>query len=127
MRPNTRDNLGLLVWGVFIAALVAADGFFAERHGLSATFAIRVPAYMALLDYFVIRETRKAKATLIQTAACVAAASVLHLGIVFAFRQIFMDLFGLGLWTLVVLEIFGIVQLMVLTVRYLRRRSHRAS
>jgi hypothetical protein len=82
---------------------------------------------MALLDYFVIRETRKAKATLIQTVACVAIASALHLGVAFAFRQTFADRFGPGILILGVLEIFGIVQLMVQTVRYLRRRSHRVS
>jgi hypothetical protein len=119
MRPNTRDQLSLLAWGICIAALVAADGYLAKKHGLSANFAIRVPAYMALLDYFVIRETRKAKASSIQISICVTVASVLHLGTAFAFRQTFSDRFSLGLWVLIPLEIFAIVQLMVWAVRHL--------
>ncbi len=126
MRPSTRDNLSLLLWGALIAILVAADGFFAERHGIPVRFALRVCGYMALLDYFVIRETRKAKAKLIQIVTCVVLASALHLGIAFAFRQTFTERFGLGLWVVIVLEIFGIVKLMVQSVRYLRRTSRRA-
>jgi hypothetical protein len=125
MRPYTRDQLNLLAWGICIAMLVAADGFFAKTHGLSSTFAIRVPGYMAILDYFVIRETRKAKATSTQAAICVIIASVLHLGTAFAFRQTFSDRFNAALWVLVTLEMFAIVQLMVLAVRHLRRRAHR--
>ena len=125
MRPSTRDQLSLLGWGVCIATLVAADGFFAKTHGLSSTFAIRVPGYMAILDYFVIRETRKAKATSIQAAICVIIASVLHLGTAFAFRRTFSVRFSAGLWILITLEIFAIVQLMVLAVRHLRPRTHR--
>jgi hypothetical protein len=127
MRPSTRDNLRLLVWGIFIAALMAADGLLAERYGLPSRFALRVPGYMALLDYFVIRETRRAKATLIQTAVCVAVASALHLGVAFAFRRTFTDRFGPGLLILVVLEFLGIVQLMLQTVQYFRRTSHHVS
>ncbi len=127
MRPSTRDNLSLLGWGIFIAALMAADGFLAERYGLPSRFSFRVPSYMALLDYFVIRETRRAKATLIQIAACVAVASALHLGVVFAFRQTFTDRFGPGLLILVVLEFFGIVQLILHTIRHFRRTSHHVS
>jgi predicted Na+-dependent transporter len=121
MRPNTRDQLSLLAWGIGIAALVAADGLFAKKHGLSANFAIRVPAYMAILDYFVIRETRQAKATSRQVAICVIIASVVHLGTAFAFRQTFSDHFRL----LVPLEIFAIMQLMVWAVRHLGRGAHR--
>jgi hypothetical protein len=125
MRPYTRDQLSLLAWGIFIATLVAADGCFAEKYGLPARFAFRVPGYMALLDYFVIRETRKAKATSTQAAICAIIASVLHLGTAFAFRQTFSDRFNAALWVLVTLEMFAIVQLMVLAVRHLRRRAHR--
>jgi len=125
MRPNTRDQLSLLAWGIGIAALVAADGLFAKKHGLSANFAIRVPAYMAILDYFVIRETRQARQHRDKWPFCVIIASVVHLGTAFAFRQTFSDHFRLGLWVLVPLEIFAIMQLMVWAVRHLGRGAHR--
>lgn len=130
MQPRTRDNLIYLSVGISIAALVVLDVFYSESHGREAwmpsRFAFRVPIYMALLGYFVARETRKVNATLVQTAICVIVASILHLGVAFAFRGTFSGPRSLGLAILVPLEIFGIVVLMVQVVRYLSRRSHRA-
>jgi hypothetical protein len=129
MHQTTRDNLIYLAVGIGIAALVVADFFYADSHGramwMPSNFAIRAVAYIAILGYFVARETRKAKATLFQVTMCVLAAGILHLGIVYAFRETISGRFSIGLWALAVLEFFLIVQLMVYTVHYLRSRSQR--
>ena len=129
MRPTTRDNLIYLAVGVGIAALVVADLFYADSHGramwMPSSFVFRAVVYMAILGYFVARETRKVKATSFQAMMCVLAAGILHLAVVYVFRQTISGRFSIGLWTLAILECFLIVQLMVYAVQYLKSKSQR--
>jgi len=130
MKQTTRDNIIYLAVGLALVGLLAADFFYADSHGrrmwLPSYFAIRTAAYMGVIVYFVVKETRKVKATLAQTIICSLVASILHLGIAFMFRDILNGSFGLILWVLAVLEISLIVWLMVRAVIYLRSRSHEA-
>jgi hypothetical protein len=67
----------------------------------------------ALLAYFVVRETRKVKATIVQVLACALCASLMHLAIGFGFRQAIGQLSGLTFSAWAVLELFLLVQLLV--------------
>lgn len=129
MKQGTRDNLIYLAVGLSVAAFLTADFFFAESRGRvmwwPSRFAYRNVVYMGLLGYFVATETRKVKATLLQTATCVLVGSILHVGVVFTFRQTFADRFSINLFGLLLLEFLLIVQLMVQAVRYLGSRSGR--
>ncbi|MFZ0966778.1 MAG: hypothetical protein WA766_12575 [Candidatus Acidiferrales bacterium] len=124
MKQKTRDNLIYLAVGLGIAAIVVADAFYAVDHDVRmwvpTNLAFRAVAYMALLDFFVARETQRAKATPVQTTICVLIASVLHLGFVFVFRESFSGRSSVRLWALTVLEIFIIVKLMKRAVHYFR-------
>ncbi|MGH9568100.1 MAG: hypothetical protein ACRD4F_00575, partial [Candidatus Angelobacter sp.] len=98
MKQTTRDNVIYLTIGLIIAGLVTADFFYADSHGkqmwLPSSFAFRAVGYMGILGYFVVRETRKVRATVCQAIACVALASILHLAIAFWFRNIIGGRFG---------------------------------
>ncbi|MGA2001311.1 MAG: hypothetical protein ABSG52_15075 [Terriglobales bacterium] len=124
MKQRTRDNLIYLTVGLSIAALVAADFYYAESHGremwLPSNFAFRAVATTSLLAYFVGRETRKVKSPLVQVFTCVVLASVVHLGIVFSFRQAVGQLSGLSFSALAGFEMFILVQLAMQVARYLR-------
>jgi FtsH-binding integral membrane protein len=127
MKAVTRDNLIYLAVGLTVAALVAVDTFNSASHDrpmwVPSTFAFRLVAYMGLLDYFVARETRKARATLPQTVGCVLVASMMHMAIAFTFRRTFSGHSSITLWGLAILELFLVVQLMVFAVRHLRPKS----
>jgi uncharacterized membrane protein len=100
MKPTTRDNLIYLAVGLGIAALVVADFFYADSHGrkmwMPSRYAFRLIYSTALLGYFVVRETRKEKATVVQVVACVLFASVVHLAIGFGCRQVLGQLSGIS-------------------------------
>jgi hypothetical protein len=124
MKPETRDNLIYLGVGLGIAVLVVADFFYADSHGQKmwwpSRFAFRAAYTTVLLAYFVIRETRKMKATLVQILAYILFASLVHLAIVFTFRHAAGELSGITFAALAVLEMFFVFQLLMLVVRYLR-------
>jgi hypothetical protein len=122
--PPARDNIIYLAVGLGIAALVVADFFYADSHGrkmwMPSRFAFSLVTTTPLLAYFVITETRKAKATFFQAMACVLFASVVHLAIGFGFQQTVANLSGLSYSAWTVLEIFILVQLLVWVVQHLR-------
>ena len=124
MKPKTRDNLIYLAVGLGIAALVVVDFFYADSHGrkmwMPSRFAFDLVTTAALLGYFVIRETRKVKATVVQVVACVLLASVVHLAIGFGFQQTLDQLSGISYSVWAILEIFILVQLLVWVVQHLR-------
>ena len=124
MKPRTQDNLIYLAVGLGIAALVVADFFYADSHGqtmwMPSKFAFRLIYTTALLGYFVVRETRKVKATLIQVLACALFASDVHLAIGFGFRQVLGQLSGISFSAWVVLELFLLVQLLTQLVQRLK-------
>src|SRR5580658_19427 len=129
MKPKTRDNLIYLGVGLSIAALVWIDFFYADSRGQKmwwpSKFAFRTVTTPSLLAYFVAREMRREKATLLQTFAGVLFATLLQLGIMFSFRQIIDQLPGMSYSALVVLEMFVVWQLSVRGAFYLTS-SHRA-
>ena|ERR1700680_2209910 len=129
MKQRTRDNLIYLAVGISIAALVAADAFYADSHGrgmwIPSWFAFRLAYMTALPAYFVARETRKVKATVAQVLACGLFADIVNLVLAFRFRQAIGQLRGLSFWPLAVLEIFLLVQLLVWVVQHLIVRVRR--
>src|SRR5260370_35125491 len=110
MKPQTRENLIYLAVGISIAGLVWANFFYAEIHGtkvwMPCRFAFRAVTSTALLMYFVVREARKTRASLVQVLACALFAIFLHTTIVFGFRQIIDQLPGLTFSALAVFEMF---------------------
>jgi hypothetical protein len=82
-----------------------------------SNFAYRLVAYIGVLGYLVARETRKVGATIAQTIACVSAATILQVGVAFAFRSIFSGRYTFNLWILWIVEGFLIIQAMVWMIR----------
>jgi hypothetical protein len=121
MKPRTRDNLIYLAVGLGIVAIVVADGIYAESHGrkmwMPSRFAIRLVYSTVLLEYFVVTETLKVKATIIQMLACGLFASVVHLALGFGFRQAISQLPGISFSAWAVIEVFLLVQLFVQVVQ----------
>ena len=126
VKPRTRDNLIYLAVGLGIAALVLADFSYGEGHGrkmwLPSRYAFRLVTTTALLVYFVARETRKVKASIVQVLACVLFASVVHLAIGFGFRQALGQLSGVSFSAWVVLELFLLMQVLVRVIPHLKSR-----
>jgi hydrogenase-4 membrane subunit HyfE len=110
MNKTTRDNLIYLAVGLSIAAVVVIDFFYAESRGREmwwpSKFAFRAVTTPGLLAYFVAREMRREKATLLQTLASVLFAILMQLGILFSFRQVVEKLPGIGYSALAAFEIF---------------------
>ena len=127
MKPETRDNLTYLGVGLGIALLVVADFFYSDSHGQKmwwpSKFSFRAAYTTVLLAYFVVRETRKMKATLVQILAYVLFASLVHLAIVFTFRHAADELSGITFAALAVFEMFFLFQLLILVARYLSVRE----
>jgi hypothetical protein len=117
MKPQTRDNLIYLAVGLGIVALGCIDFFYAESHHtkgwMPSRFAFRVVTTPSLLAYFVVREMRRQKATLLQTLGSVLFATLLQLGIMFGSRQIIDQLPGISYSSLAGIEIFIVWQLTV--------------
>jgi uncharacterized membrane protein len=124
MKSNMRDNLIYLGVGIGISALVVADFFYADSHGrkmwMPSRYAFSLVTITSLLGYFVVTETRKAKANFTQVLACVLFAIIAHLAIGFGFQQTIASLSGISYSALTVLELFLIVQLSVWVVQRLR-------
>jgi len=63
MKQQTRDNLIYLVVGLGLAALLAFDAFYSDSHNrkmwMPSRFAFNAVAFMGVLVYMVVRETRK--------------------------------------------------------------------
>ena len=110
MKQQTRDNLIYLAVGLGIAALLAADAFYAVSHDqemwMPSKFAFRAVGTTGLLAYYLAKKMRKGKATLVQILAGVLLASVAHLGIIFAFRQAVDQFPAISFSPLVILEMF---------------------
>jgi cell division protein FtsW (lipid II flippase) len=123
MKQKTRDNLVYVAVGLGIVALIVADFFYSDSHGLKmwwpSRFESRAGSTTLLLAYFVGRETRKAKANLAQVFACILFASIVHLAIVFTFGQPVDELSGISFSALAVVEMFLVFQLPMFIVRYL--------
>ncbi len=121
MNKTTRDNLIYLAVGLSIAAVVVIDFFYAESRGREmwwpSSFAFRAVTTPGLLAYFVAREMRREKATLLQTLASVLFAILVQLGILFAFRQTVSRLPGISFSALAVTEMFFV---MLLTLQFAR-------
>lgn len=130
MKPDTRDNLIYLGVGLGIAALVVADFFYADSHGQTmwwpSRLAFRAAYTTLLLAYFVVKETRKMKATLVQMLGYVLFVSLVHLAIVFTFRHAAGELSGITFAAVAVFEMFFVFQLLMLVVRYLRSDDRHA-
>ncbi len=124
MKQSTRDNLIYLTVGLSIAALLAADAFYAVSHNremwMPSRFVLRLGYTTLLLGYFVARETFKLKATIGQVIGCVLIGSVMHLAMALGFREAINRLPGLSFSALVVLEIFLLVQLAEHVVMFLK-------
>ena len=125
MKQKTRDNLIYLAVGLGFAVLLAADAFYSDSHDLKmwipSRLAFNAVVFMGVLAYMVARETQKARATVIQMVTCILIACIIHVGIVFAFPQIFAKPFAAGLWLFIVLELFIVVRFIVQLVLYLWR------
>lgn len=126
MKLETRDNLIYLTVGLSISVLIVVDFFYADKYGQKmwwpSRFAFRAVYMSVLLAYFVVRQTRRLKATLAQTFAYILLASLVHLAIVFTFRQAAAALSGITFAALAVFEMFLIIQLLMLGMRYLRAK-----
>ncbi len=126
MTPRTRDNLIYLAVGLGVAALAVADSFYANsrrtKGWMLSRFALRAVTTPSLLAYFVVREMRREKATLLQTLASVLFATLLQLGILFGFRQIIDQLPGISYAALAALEMFFIWLLTLQVAPYLRSK-----
>ncbi len=124
MKQTTRDNLIYLAVALSIVAILVGDFLYAMNHDTEmwrpSKFTLRAAYTTVLLAYFVARETRKAKATLAQVFAGVLFASVVHLAIVFRFRQVVGELSGISFSAVAVFEMFLVFQLLMAVVRYLR-------
>lgn len=127
MKNSTRDNLIYLAVGLGVAALVTADAFYADSHGLRmwvpSLFALRAVYSTGLLGYFVVREARKATATIVHVLACLLFASVVHLTIIFGFHQAVGQLHGITFVVLLVFEMYLIIRITLRTDRLLSSGS----
>ena len=123
MKQTTRDNLIYLVVALSIVGLIVVDFIYADSRGQRmwwpSRFAFRAAYTTALLAYFVVRETRKMKARVVQIVSYVLFASLVHLAIVFTFRHAAVELSGITFAALAVFEMFFVFQLLMLVVRYL--------
>jgi hypothetical protein len=111
--------------GLGLAALLAFDAFYSGSHNrkmwMPSRFAINAVACMGVLIYIVVRETQKQRATVGQTLACVLVACLLHSGFAGVFPSVFSERFGSGLWVFIVLELFLIVGLTVVAIRFVHK------
>lgn len=127
MKPTTRDDLIYLAVGLSIAGLVAFDFFYADSHGREmwwpSNFWSHLVLYLLLLEYFVVRETRKAGATFNQVLIFLFAGLAMHTGLAFALRGLYNGPLTFALFSLTLLEFFVFVQLAAWSVRRWRRTA----
>ena len=124
MKQITRDNLIYLGVALSVVGLIVADFIYADSRGQKmwwpSRFAFRAGYTTVLLAYFVARETRKLKETVVQMLLYIFLAGLVHLAIMFTFRRAALELSGITFAALAVFEIFSVFQLLMLLVRYLR-------
>jgi hypothetical protein len=110
MKLRTRDNIIYLTVGFSIAALVAADFFYADSHGrkvwVPSRFAFRSVYTTALIWYVVLKGIRQTKQTFVRVLVWLLFATLVHLTIVFASRQIIEELPGIAFAAVWVLELY---------------------
>jgi len=124
MKEKTRDNLIYLGVAFTIVALLVVDLWYAEVHNqkmwLPSRFSTRATYTSALLGYFVVRESRRLHAAVIRILVCVFLAEIVHLAILFVFRQLVGQLSGLEFAGYAVFEISFVFILVTTGLRYLR-------
>jgi hypothetical protein len=128
MKPSTRDNIIYLTVGLSIAALSAADFFYADSHArkmwVPSRFAFRSVYTTALIWYVVLKGIRQTKQSLVRVLALLLFATLLHLTIVFASRQIIEELPGIAFAALWVLELYFVFYVTEKFALYLTRTHH---
>jgi hypothetical protein len=128
MKPSTRDNIIYLTVGLGVAALVVADFFYADSRGLKmwmpSRFAFRSVYTTALIWYVVLKGIRQTKQTFVRVLACLFFATLLHLTIVFASRQIIEELPGIAFAALWVFELYFVFFVTEKFALYFTRTHH---
>ena len=128
MKPSTRDNLIYLTVGLSIAALFAADFFYADSHTrkmwVPSRFAFRSVYTTALIWYVVLKGIRQTKQTFVRVLAWLLFATLLHLTIVFSSRQVIEELPGIAFAALWVLELYFVFYITEKFALYLTRTHH---
>jgi hypothetical protein len=128
MNPKTRDNLIYLAVGISIFAFVWADVFYADSHGrkmwMPSRFAFRSVYTTALIWYVVLKRISQVKRTFVRVLAWFVFATLLHLTIVFASRQIIEELPGISFAALCVAELYFIFFVTEKFALYFNRTHH---
>jgi hypothetical protein len=128
MKPKTRDNLIYLAVGISIAAFVWADFFYVDSHSLKmwmpSRLAFRSVYTTALIWYVVLKGIRQTKQTFVRVLAWLLFATLLHLTIVLASRQIIEELPGISFAALWVVELYFIFFVTEKFAIYLTRTHH---
>jgi drug/metabolite transporter (DMT)-like permease len=123
MKQTTRDNLIYLGVALSIVALLVADLSYADIHGQKmwwpSKFAFRAVYTTLLLAYFVGREVRRRRGSLVRVLACILFACIVHLAVIFGFSQTVAQLSGLSFSALAVWEMFLTFVLSMAVVPYL--------
>ena len=129
MKSKTRDNLIYLAVGLSIAALVAADVFYAVSHDreimIPPMYVLRAAGMALITPYFVGRALRSEGVTITKAVVCAVVAGVLQLAICFGFRQFISLLSGLPFVVLATVETFSFVSLATWVASRLSRRHCR--
>ena len=124
MKPNVRDNLIYLGVALGIVTLIIADFIYSNVRGHGMWWPSRVAVrgvYTAiLLTYFVLRETKRLGSTFTQALICVLLANIVHVALVYVFRQIVDTVSGISFAALGVFEMFLLFNLAIAVARYLR-------
>jgi hypothetical protein len=128
MKPRTRDNIIYLTVGLSIAALLVADVFYTDSHGgkmwFPSRFAFRSVYTTALIWYFVLKGIGQAKLTFVRVLAWLLSATLMHLAIVFASRQIIENLPGIAFAALCPWELYFVFFITEKFALYLTQARH---
>jgi len=128
MKPSTRDNIIYLTVGLSIAALFASDFLYAGSHTrkmwVPSRFAFRSVYTTALIWYVVLKGIRQTKQTFVRVLAWLLFATLMHLTILFASRQIIEELPGIAFAALWVLELYFVFYITEKFALYLTRTHH---
>jgi hypothetical protein len=130
MKPKSRDNLIYLGVGLGIVALLVVDLIYTESHGremwMPSKFAFRIVGSTGILAYLLGKKMHQGRATLVQILVGVLLAIVVHVGIIFKFRQAADQLSTISFSPFVILEMFFVAVLSEQAVLRLipRQRKH---
>lgn len=128
MKPRTRDNIIYLTVGLSIAALLVADVFYTDSHGrkmwFPSRFAFRLVYTTPLIWYFVLKGIRHAKLTFVRVLAWLLSATLMHLTIMLACRQIIEELPGIAFAALGPWEVYLVYLITEKLALYLTRTRH---